>query len=225
MRNENQLLPYSSCPRKNHKKPLWALFRGVLMSAPAFEEWRPVRGFEDRYRVSSFGNVMSILRYDVNARTYRACSDRMASNPHSTGCLVVNLWRNNKYKSFRIHRLVAEAFLPNPENKKTVNHKDGDKTNNKLENLEWATHSENIQHSYDVLGRQASAQTKLKGKNHRNSKPLAKLDDNLNIVETFDNCRIAKEKVGKINITRAVKLNTKAGGFFWKYLSDVNTQS
>lgn len=55
-----------------------------------------------------------------------------------------------------VHRLVALAFIPNPEGKQTVNHKDGDKINNTLENLEWATYSENGKHSYSVLGRKPS---------------------------------------------------------------------
>ena len=71
--------------------------------------------------------------------------------PDKDGYEIVSLWKNNKRKSFRVHRMVAELYLPNPHNKPQVNHKDGNKTNNKLENLEWATASENNKHKYRIL--------------------------------------------------------------------------
>ena len=65
------------------------------------------------------------------------------------GYRYVTLYSNNSSKKLYVHRLLAELFIPNPEGKRTVNHKDGDKTNNCLSNLEWHTDSENIQHAYD----------------------------------------------------------------------------
>lgn len=63
------------------------------------------------------------------------------------GYYYVNIYKNNNRKTVKNHRLVAEAFIPNPENKPEVNHKDGDKLNNKISNLEWVTSSENIYHA------------------------------------------------------------------------------
>lgn len=65
------------------------------------------------------------------------------------GYLKLGFKVNGKYKSFLVHRLVAQAFIPNPDNKRTVNHKDGNKKNNDVENLEWMTHKENIHHAID----------------------------------------------------------------------------
>ena len=99
----------------------------------------PVEGFTS-YIASSEGRIFSLTldRYllgSVNGRGY----------------VHVTLRDDQGRKKYRdVHRLIALAFLPNPENKRTVNHKDGDKTNNRLSNLEWATHAENLQHAYDT---------------------------------------------------------------------------
>ena len=81
----------------------------------------------------------------TNLKTNHVKSQWLCKN----GYYYVDLQRNGLKKKIPIHRLIALHFIPNPENKRTVNHKDGDKTNNSLSNLEWATDSENIQHAYD----------------------------------------------------------------------------
>lgn len=85
--------------------------------------------------------------------------------PHYLGYLQVGLLKNGKRKTFKVHRLLAEHFIPNPNNYKYINHKDGNKSNNDIGNLEWCTHSQNIQHAYDI-GLLVAA----KGENHSNSK-------------------------------------------------------
>lgn len=67
---------------------------------------------------------------------------------HRRGYYLVDLWKNNKGHTKKVHRLVAEAFIPNPQNKPAVNHKDGDKLNNNASNLEWVTNKENTKHAY-----------------------------------------------------------------------------
>lgn len=104
------------------------------------EEWLPVPGWEGLYDVSSFGNVRT-----------RMSSIILRRQDHYHGYLFVHLWNKSARKKYFIHRLVALAFLPNPENKPFVNHKDGVKSNCVLSNLEWATVSENTQHYYDHL--------------------------------------------------------------------------
>lgn len=104
------------------------------------EEWRDIAGFEGRYKISSFGRVKSFLEYGkVKERILR--QDIYCGN----GYFYVTLYRSsgNKEKHY-VHRLVAEAFLPNPNSLPTVNHKDEQKTNNHAENLEWATYAENL---------------------------------------------------------------------------------
>ncbi len=78
---------------------------------------------------------------------------KLKVRPSKNGYARVLLCKDGKAKDFYIHRLVAETFIPNPNNKPTVNHKDGNKLNNTLSNLEWNTHSENALHSYEKLNR------------------------------------------------------------------------
>lgn len=106
------------------------------------ETWKPVAGYEDRYEVSDGGNVRS-LNYHMTG-TPRKLRPISAGK----GYLMVGLCRDRTMKWAKIHRLVAEAFIPNPERKPQVNHINGDKADNRAENLEWATESENMVHAY-----------------------------------------------------------------------------
>ena len=103
--------------------------------------WVEVNGFPN-YDVSSNGIVMS-----------RRTGKRLYQTTTKCGYLQVHLWNNGKCRNTLVHRLVAEAFVPNPERKPQVNHKNGDKTDNRAENLEWVTASENQHHRYDNLGK------------------------------------------------------------------------
>lgn len=97
-----------------------------------------VKGFEG-YSLTKDGVV-------TNIKTGQVKTQRKGKNGYKT----VNLWQNNTGKLIYMHRLLATEYIPNPENKRTVNHRDGDKLNNDPSNLEWATDSENIQHAYDT---------------------------------------------------------------------------
>ena len=104
-----------------------------------FEEWRDVEGYEGLYQVSNMGRIRS-LRY---GRTY------IVKNQHNDrGYCYISLHKNGKGKHYFVHILVAKAFIANPEGKKQVNHIDANKSNNCVENLEWVTQEENLQHAY-----------------------------------------------------------------------------
>lgn len=110
------------------------------------EIWKPLAGQFSHYpyEVSSMGNVRRVL-----SNKYRPL------NPFvDTVYVCVNIYLNGKAVKCLVHRLVATAFLDNPDNKPQVNHKDGDHTNNNVSNLEWVTSSENVQHSLIVLNNQ-----------------------------------------------------------------------
>lgn len=115
------------------------------------ELWKPVKGYENLYEVSNLGNVRSVDRYiDTNIRhvTRRLQKGRILSqNLKSRGYLTVDLCKNGKVKTTLVHRIVADAFLPD-DGKRTINHIDGDKTNNAVSNLERSSHSENIKHAF-----------------------------------------------------------------------------
>lgn len=104
------------------------------------EEWKDIKGYEGLYQVSNLGRVKRLKgKYMKSERILKQVN---AYN----GYIVVCLCKHNKHKNFKVHRLVAEAFIPNPENKPTVNHIDEDKTNNVVSNLEWATMKEQNNH-------------------------------------------------------------------------------
>jgi hypothetical protein len=125
------------------------------------EIWKDVLGFEGIYKVSNKARVMSLLKW-------RGSDSRiLVQNISKTGYYVVTLFKPGFNRVYKVHRLIAEAFLPNPENKRTVNHIDGNKLNNTVGNLEWATDLENIRHAFEnklivtCVGEKQSA-TKLK---------------------------------------------------------------
>ena len=123
------------------------------------EIWKDIEGYEGKYKVSNLGRVKSLQRIDdnnhpVKEKILKPCSDTIGK-----GYLHVNLGRKGKAK--KIHRLVAETFIKNPENKPEVNHIDGDTKNNKVNNLEWVTHKENCIHYTYKLG-QHKSQFKMK---------------------------------------------------------------
>lgn len=103
------------------------------------EIWKDIKGYNGLYQVSNTGFVKSFQTKTPFIKKF---------NKNHQGYLSVALCLDNKVKLVKIHRLVAEAFLPNPENKPQVNHKDGNKSNNHVDNLEWVTASENIKHSF-----------------------------------------------------------------------------
>lgn len=128
---------------------------------------KPVKGYEGYYEVDQFGRVFSVDRVisvDDNGRKYEKplAGKQMKQGMHDKGYKTVSLTKDGKTKTFFVHRLVAEAFIENPDSLPMVNHKDEDKTNNFVENLEWCTNEYNL--SYGTA-RQRRAK-KLRGVPH-----------------------------------------------------------
>lgn len=113
------------------------------------EEWKDIEGYEGIYQVSNYGNVKSLARQRRNSKGIYMQKEKLLSLTNtSTGYKKVELVKNGKKKGYKVHRLVAMAFIDNPENKPEVNHIDGNKINNHVDNLEWVTSSENSIHAY-----------------------------------------------------------------------------
>lgn len=104
------------------------------------EEWRPIADYEG-YLISNFGRVKSFKKGNEII---------LAMWSNKDGYLCVNFWKDGKRHNIKVHRIVAMTFINNPDNLPEVNHKDGNKANNFVENLEWTTRAQNIRHAFDT---------------------------------------------------------------------------
>jgi hypothetical protein len=150
------------------------------------EIWKDIVGYEGIYQVSNLGRVKSLQRFvKLKQNLNRIVRERILVPIKRDGYLVVNLSKNNYHKLYIIHRLVASSFIPNLENKKEVNHINGVREDNRLENLEWCTRSENQLHAYQI-----GLQKKI------NEKVVLMYDMNKNFIKEFVSVKDASRKTG-----------------------------
>lgn len=164
------------------------------MTISTYEKWLPIKGYEGLYEVSDKGNVRSIDREIVCKNgAIKFIKGKMRKICHcSNGYVFVTLSKCNIIKEKLVHRLVMEAFVDSSNLE--VNHKDGDKTNNSLGNLEYVTHSENLEHSYRVLRNPPVCSWKGKrGFLHNKSIHIKIYDMASGVSKTFGSFRLAAE--------------------------------
>lgn len=114
------------------------------------EVWKDIEGYEGYYQVSNLGRVKSLARNtSEKGKNANNKKDTILKGSLTKGYLQVDFRKDGKRKMFRIHRLVSECFIPNPDNKPYINHIDGNKSNNTVDNLEWCTPKENVKHAMD----------------------------------------------------------------------------
>jgi hypothetical protein len=132
------------------------------------EVWLPVRNYEGYYEVSNHGRVRSVARKIVRSNGWPKTIKEtvLCAKPNRGGYLHVGLSKDGVAKTNRVHRLVMDSFFPTDE-ALDVNHKDGDRANNRLENLEWVTRTENHLHAYRTLGRTSATKGKFGRLHHR----------------------------------------------------------
>jgi hypothetical protein len=153
------------------------------------EIWKDIPNYEGLYQVSSLGRVKSLERRVKNKDSFRKVRERiLSSNDNGSGYLCVQLSRKLKRENLLIHRLVAICFVKNPKNLPIINHKDGVKTNNAPENLEWCTQMDNIVHSIK------NKLVDQKGEKHHSSK--LKKEDVIKIRELYKKNHLGYAKIG-----------------------------
>lgn len=192
--------------------------------------WHDIKGYEGVYQVSDSGAVRSLDRIitSSNGRKLHYKGHILAQSKNSKGYRQVQLNSHGKFQSFRIHRLVAEAFIPNPKNLPQVNHKDEDKGNNHVNNLEWCDNLYNCRYGTKSK-RQAE---KMRGKvmpfrglpREDLWKAVVSTDENGN-ERTYASLDIAVKETGakKGNIVKACRgIRKHAGGLKWRYANAIH---
>jgi len=165
------------------------------------EKWRPVVGYEDLYAISNLGRLHSNRAERV-----------MKPAPDNDGYYKTMLCRDRHRLSVSIHRLVAQAFIPNPENKKQVNHIDGNKQNNCVENLEWCTQKENIHHAFKIGLRPVGE-----------DRVYSKLDNSgIRLIKLLRGRKIPMQSIGVILGVSYTTISGVIHGRSWKHLKYEN---
>ena len=187
------------------------------------EIWKDIKEYEGIYQISNLGRVRRLKKWCGNVYKSKWIDDIKILTPtdNGNGYKIISLNKNRKRKNKYIHRLVAEAFIPNPDNLPEVNHIDNNKSNNVWTNLEWCTRSYNVKYSFDkgfhvapknMLGR--------KGKNHPISKSVKQYDLEGNFIKEYGSAHIASQETNvcyaSIKKCRCKKQKT-AGGYIWTY--------
>ena len=171
------------------------------------ELWKDIPWFET-YQVSNLSNVTHfwVPIHPCKMKIWYRC---------------IKVYKDKKQYTLYLHRLLGELFIPNPENKKTINHKDWNKDNNLLENLEWATQSENNQHAVDVLWRR-SPRTGIYGKDNPFSKKILQIDKLWNIVKEWYSGHGIRRELGISNKNISSVCTWRrpyAGWYSWRFSS------
>lgn len=175
------------------------------------EIWKDIEGYEGEYQISNLGRVKSLPKKCFNGKGYFIKAGRILK-PIQDKKGYLNVWLRKNI--FKVHRLVAMTFIPNPDNLPQVNHKDGNKTNNKVINLEWVTDGENLLHAYRVLGRKSK-----RGKEHHHSRGVLQIKDG-EVIASFDTLNDASRATGinhsGISLCCSGKIK-QFKGFVWRY--------
>ena len=178
------------------------------------EIWKDIKGYEGLYQVSNLGNVRSMDRITRDGRKIKGKNIKPHTNGNSR-YLRAALCNNGKIKYENLHRLVAKAFIPNPQNKPEVNHKDENPSNNFIDNLEWMTSKENSNYGTGHL--RATLNTNFDSIKEKTSKPINQYDMNGKFIKRFKSLSDVPFK-GKGNISQCANNKKESSyGYKWKY--------
>jgi hypothetical protein len=182
-----------------------------------FEIWKDIDEYVGIYKVSSLGRIIR------TQKTKGTKGNNILTPIKNESGLYVHLYNKGNNKRFKIHRLVGKSFLLNPENKPEINHKDGNRWNNNVDNLEWATSSENNTHSHRELERKFTAY----GEHHNNSLTISQYNKKNELVDVYGSVNEAGRqlKICFSNIAKCARGERKySGGYIWKYENKLPTK-
>lgn len=176
------------------------------------EDWKDVEGYEGIYQISNWGRVKSLSRERYNGHGYYVVGDKIRKLMLSEkGYYLVMLTKNNTSKNYRVHRLVAKHFIPNINNYPIINHIDEIKTNNHVNNLEWCTQNQNLNHGNARLNQS-------KGQNI----PVLQCDLYGNVIRRYDSMIDTRQDgFSNSGVGRCCSGERKSHkGFIWRYAND-----
>src|SRR6478735_358058 len=154
-------------------------FEGVVYH----EEWRPIQGYEGKYEISNFGRIKSLNRKDERGKSHPTI---ILKSFFSHEYRRVQLSKNGDRIKYQVHRLVGEAFIPNPMNLSQINHKRGNRHDNRAWMLEWSTCADNHKHAFSYLGKKANTPWQGKsGDMHFRSHPVLKVSLDGFLIEVY----------------------------------------
>ena len=199
------------------------------------EIWKDIKGYEGLYQVSNWGRVKSLERVVQFGNQKRIVKSKIRKlkyviihpkYPNYTQT-IVTLYNKQKRKDFIVGRLVAETFIPNPENKPCVDHKNTDPTDNRVENLRWVTYKENSNNPITLSNMSIAQKGKpgLKGNKNKYSKKVLQFDLEGNFIKEWDSLHQIEEIIGlsHIQVSRCCRgIYKTSGGYVWKYKERVD---
>lgn len=195
----------------------------------ANEEWRDVVGWEGLYQVSNLGRVKSLPRYHKTLYGYYTKERILTPVLGKRGYLIVGLFDRDKTRTRPIHRLIAEAFIPNTEGKSCIDHVNTIRTDNRIENLRWVTPKENSNNPITLKKSRESCKKlwddgRFDGRNNTHYRRVAQCDKFGNIIKIWDSIKEAEDALGIDGSSiSAVCLGTNpqrhtAGGYKWMHI-------
>lgn len=188
------------------------------------EIWKDVKGTDSNYQISNEGRVKSIDRVIQTSNNSRHYETHMLKPYLNTaGYWMVTIKINGEWKKCRVHRLLAEAWIPNPDNKPCIDHINGNRSDNRIENLRWCTYKENSNFAiaHDRLVESHSNQT-----NEQLMKTVQQFTLEGELVAEYKSSKEAADAVGctRNAITKACRNNEKVKGYVWKYKEEEDAE-